>query len=501
MFTRQNALVAFAGAAAAIAAYHVLSATDVPKPTSLSDEARARKRFEDAGQGHVFKFFESLNADEQAALLKDLDAINVDYINKAYASIAVDEEQRKTEVIEPFKGEVAVLANASEAQAQVWRAKGMELIGAGKVGVLLMAGGQGTRLGSSEPKGMYDIGLPSGKSLFQLQAEKIKKLILLTGAKRLPWYLLTSPATHEPTVAFFKKQNYFGLAPEDVVIFQQGVNPCLSPEGKILLETRSRTARAPDGNGGLHKAIKDSGAIVHMRAAGVEHLHAFGVDNALVKVADPSFLGFCALSGAEAGNKVVLKEQPHEKVGVMCVRGGVTGVVEYSEITQAMAESRGEDGRLLYGAGNIAEHYFRTDFVEHVTSTAFLPQHVAKKAIPCVDEQGMATQPSSPNGIKLETFVFDVFALAKKVVCFAVSREQEFSPVKNKNGPEGERVQASPDSARADLSRYAISMIEKAGGVVVCPEGATFEVSPLRTYDGEGLDVKGQTFTAPFLLQ
>jgi UDP-N-acetylglucosamine/UDP-N-acetylgalactosamine diphosphorylase len=413
-------------------------------------------------------------------------------------------ELRAADTITPFTGETRVLSEATVEERRGWHDTGLTVIAEGRVGVLLMAGGQGTRLGSNQPKGMYDIGLPSHKSLFQLMAERIQRLRTLAHAHRgdaasppvsLPWYVLTSDATHDETVAYFEEHSYWGLPAEDVVIFQQGLNPCLDLEGKILLQTPCTVAMAPNGNGGLHAAVASSGALEHMRTRGVEHLHAFGVDNVLIKVADPYFLGYCASKGVQAANKVVLKEAPHEKVGVMCNRNGSPSVVEYSEISKEMAERRDEGGMLVYAGANIANHYFSTQFIADITGRAFLPQHVAMKAIPYCDSYGVMVTPTEPNGMKLEMFVFDVFALADEVCCLAVSRDAEFAAVKNKPGP---GVQDSPDTARAAVSAYHASLVALAGGVVTDPEGG-FEISPLVSYDGEGLGgiVANQIYTTP----
>lgn len=478
---------------------------------------RERVKFSEAHQEHIFRFLPELNDQQKKSFLHDIKTVDASYVNKAYESIAVDEEKRKHEKILPFTGHTQVLKETSEEQKQKWREEGLLLIAQGKVGCVLMAGGQGTRLGSDKPKGMYDIGLPSHKSIFQLQAEKIMRLREIAGKKyeekngsnkssnvSLPWYILTSESTHEGTIEFFEQHNFFNLPRGDVFFFEQELMPCLTKEGKIILETSFKLSKAPNGNGGVHSAIANSGALKHMREHGVEHLHIYGVDNVLVKIADPVFIGYCATMKADAANKVVLKENPHERVGVMCERGGTASVCEYSEISKEMAELRDAQGRLVYSGANIANHYFTVDFVEQVTSQVFLAPHVASKQIPYVNKQGKTTMPEQPNGIKLELFVFDVFQFAKKLVCFAVDREEEFSGVKNKNGP-GDQPPAAdtPASARLALSKYYAKLATQAGATVAFSEPlAVFEISPLLTYDGEGLEnlVKGKNLTAPFSL-
>lgn len=413
--------------------------------------------------------------------------------------------------IDFFGGEMCVINDTPEDLKKQYYEHGLQMIGEGKVGLLLMAGGQGTRLGSSDPKGMYDIGLSSGKSLFQLQAEQIKRLAVLSAKHcgkdkvNIPWYLITSDATHDKTVAFFKSMKFFGLQEDSVFFAKQGINPCLSSEGKIMMETKSKLAVAPNGNGGLHAALRTSGALTNLNEKGVEYLHCYGVDNVLVKLADPYYIGFSALRECDVSNMVVLKEDPHEKVGVMCLRDGMPGVVEYSEISKEMAEARDADGKLQYSAGNIANHLFKVSFIEEHTSTAKLPLHVAHKKIPTLDEAGNTVTPTANNGIKMEMFVFDVFQMTKKIVLFAVQRETHFSPVKNKPGERGQPfVKDSPDTARRDFSNLCISLVEKAGGTVVKSDDPydSLEISPLTSYFGEGLPelVKGKTLTIPSVL-
>ena len=231
--------------------------------------------------------------------------------------------------------------------------------------VLLLAGGQGTRLGVSYPKGMYEVGLLSGKSLFQLQAERLLKIQRLAEQRTgrvckagICWYIMTSEGTINPTVEFFESHNYFGLDPNNVVVFQQGTLPCFSFEGKMLLASKYELQRAPDGNGGLYRALRREGILEDMRERGVTFVQLYCVDNVLVRVGDPIFAGYCLSRGAECANKVVPKGFPNEAVGITCKVDGKYQVVEYSEITHEAAESRRDDGSLTYSAANVCIHFF-----------------------------------------------------------------------------------------------------------------------------------------------
>ncbi|KAF8625223.1 hypothetical protein AX15_005523 [Amanita polypyramis BW_CC] len=469
-----------------------------------------RNRYKSAGQGHLFKFWNSLSDPERANLVAQLQALDIERVNRVYKkAMAVESEAANPEAIaesiEPLPKE-ATESVGSPKRDEEWRRIGLEAISRCQVGVLLMAGGQGTRLGSSAPKGCYDIGLPSHKSLFQYQAERIARLQTLAeqefkrlaGSVIIAWYVMTSGPTRRETEEFFKKNDHFGLDPKNVIIFEQGTLPCLTMEGKVILETPSRIAVAPDGNGGLYAATrgpisgtdKSQTVLSDLQRRNILYVHAYCVDNCLVRVADPVFLGYSIQKQADCAAKVVPKAHPAESVGVVALRGNKYNVVEYSEISKEQAERRDPaTGELAFRAGNIANHFYTTTFLNRVeTFEEELAFHIARKKIPHVDlETGERVKPTKPNGIKLEMFVFDVFPFTEHFAVLEIERKEEFSPLKNAPGTGSD----DPDTSRRDLLAQQRRFLERAGATV--EEGVTIELSPLVSYSGEGLEsVKGK---------
>jgi UDP-N-acetylglucosamine/UDP-N-acetylgalactosamine diphosphorylase len=454
---------------------------------------------------------EQTTPEETAHLLQQLSAIDVPLVNDLFTATMADAAaSATTAALEPPSEVVKVSAAAAETRA-AWFADGLSAIARGKAAVLVLAGGQGTRLGSDRPKGEYDIGLPSRRSLFQLLAERCRRLVVLAAGlalpdarPSLPVYVMTSPMTDAETREYWLAHDFFGLPKGDVRFFSQGTLPCMDLEGKIMLESGGAVAEAPDGNGGIYRALHLTGTLADMQARGVEGVHVFAVDNAIVKAGDPAFLGFCMGRGADVGSKACPKTGPHEKVGVLCKRGGAYAVVEYSELDKASAEAVDAAGELLYNAGNICIHYYSTDFLAHKCSPASLPKvyHVARKAIPFANPATGRTLSKvemagkGVTGVKLESFIFDVFPASRAMAVLEIGRADEFSPVKNAPGSSED----SPDTARDMVVALHAGWL-KAAGVGV--EGAGLvEVSPLVSYAGEGLQaLAGCTIQAPALVQ
>lgn len=474
-------------------------------------------KYAKAGQEQVFAFYDELSTEEKAGLFERLKSFDPKYINEItekalHPPPSSHDGQEAT--LEPLPDTAtASILDSKDEDIQSWYSSGLELVSKGQVAVVLMAGGQGTRLGSSDPKGCFNIGLPSQKSLFQIQAERIWKVQQLaekqSGKKDIviPWYVMTSGPTRRPTEQFFEDHKYFGLNKDDVLIFEQGVLPCISNEGKILLESKAKVAVAPDGNGGIYQALLTSNVRTDMRKRGVQHIHAYCVDNCLVKVADPTFIGFAASKDVDIATKVVRKRNAKESVGLILQKNGKPDVVEYSEIDNATAEAKdsSKPDLLKFRAANIVNHYYSFRFLETIEDWVHkLPHHVARKKIPYVDvEKGETIKPEKPNGIKLELFVFDVFPLIslEKFACMEVKREDEFSPLKNAKGT-GEDDQ---DTSKQDILSQGRRWVQNVGGSVESESPAEetgVEISPLVSYGGEGLEfLQTRTIKAPAVIE
>lgn len=428
----------------------------------------------------------------------------IGYFKRAVESSQYVGQNMLDDKIQPIdESKIASAKTSTEEELNMYEERGLKEIAEGCVAVLLMAGGQGTRLGVTYPKGMYDVALPSRKTLFQLQAERIISLQNMAQQRyekhgEITWYILTSEATHDATVEYLSKRNYFGLKEKNVKTFKQGMLPCFTFDGKIILDAKHRISKAPDGNGGLYRALKNQGILDDMAKRGIRSIHAHSVDNILVKVADPIFIGYCLLSDTDCGVKVIEKSSPSEPVGIVCKVENHYQVVEYSEMTKKTAELRHANGQLMYNAANICNHYFTLNFLKDVGYfyEKNLLLHVAKKKIPYVNNDGERIIPKIPNGIKIEKFVFDVFPFAKNFAVWQGTREEEFSPVKNSSSA-GEDC---PSTARTDLLNLHKKWLLKAGAKDV---EDNVEISPLLSYAGENLCqiASNQSFVGPQVLE
>jgi UDP-N-acetylglucosamine/UDP-N-acetylgalactosamine diphosphorylase len=369
------------------------------------------------------------------------------------------------------------------------KARGRELAVQGKVAAMVVAGGDGTRLGFAGPKGCLPVTPIKRRSLFCTFGEQILATSRRYGCP-VPWYIMTSPANDAATRDFFAEQKFFGLGERDVFFFIQGQTPPLSREGKMLLGEKDRIATNPDGHGGSLTALRHSGALEDMARRGIEVISYFQVDNPLVHCIDPLFIGLHALKGAEMSAKALPKREPMEKLGNFCLVEGQVHVIEYSDLPEEMARATRPDGKLLFSAGSIAIHTFSRSFVERLTEggSCKLPFHRAIKKVPHVGPTGAKVQPDQPNALKFEMFVFDALPLANNVVILETQRSEEFSPVKNATGDD------SIATCLHDQIRRGARWLTSAG--VKVPRdadgrpAAAIEISPLYALDEEQLAQK-----------
>jgi len=440
--------------------------------------------FTSAGQGHVFRFWRELSPAQQAGLLEQAREIDLAEVAALNASLVRNPSGAALDLAGLAPAPYTPLAgNGGDAAA--WtkaRAVGEEALRAGRVGVFVVAGGQGTRLGYDGPKGTFKISPVRQASLFQLFAEKI-----LAAGRRygqpLHWFIMTSHANHAATEAFFAEHKFFGLDRARVHCFRQGRMPAVDFDGRILLEAKDAIALSPDGHGGSLRALDRSGATALMRQEGIDALSFYQVDNPLVRCVDPAFIGFHLLSGSEMSSKTIPKAYPEERLGHFCKLQGKTVVIEYSDLPVALQhELDPATGRLRFLAGSIGIHVFARTFVERMAGGAGrLPFHRADKKIPCLDTAGAAVKPIKPNGVKFEMFVFDALPFAQNPLILETKRADDFSPVKNAEGVD------SPKTCRDDLLRQYVRWLQATGAAV--PADATglppwaLEVSPLFGYD------------------
>ena len=350
--------------------------------------------------------------------------------------------------------------------------RGGRMLRQGKVGVLIVAGGQGTRLGFDAPKGMYPIGPVSNATLFQILLEKVVAVGRKFGATP-PLYMMTSNATHAATVRYLDQNELFGLPAEGIRVFQQGNMPAVdSLTGEALLAGPGEIALSPDGHGGLPAALAASGAFDHMKSLGIERLFYLQVDNPLACVCDCEFLGLHEMHGSEMSTQVAAKQSPQEKVGVVAQIDGKTRIIEYSDLPLEAAERRNDDGSLALWAGNIAVHVINVDFLANAAANAAaLPFHIARKAVPHLNESGAFVQPGEPNALKFERFIFDLLPAARASMVMEIEPREAFVPLKNAPGS----AKDGPEQVKAALVDQARRWLEAAGAQVETP----VEISPL----------------------
>lgn len=436
-------------------------------------------KFKEAGQGQVFQFFDQLDNSGKEKLLAQAATVDLNEIS-ALVKEHVSGEGHASLDLQGLEPAPYIALPGNDASATEWKRAfqvGAQAIQNGRVAAFTVAGGQGTRLGYDGPKGTYPVTPLTNKTLFQVFAEKILRSGERFGVS-IPWFILTSEINNDATIAAFEENAYFGLPKESVHFIVQGLVPAVDFDGKILLAAKDTIAMTPDGHGGALRALDRSGAVDTMKAKGVDILSYFQVDNPIVQCVDPAFVGFHVLGQSELSSKMVPKAYALEKVGHFCTQHGVTKVIEYSDMPEAMQEETDADGSIRFKAGSVAIHIFDRDFIARVggdSADAKLPFHRANKKIPFVDASGAIVKPEEPNGVKFEMFVFDALPLAENPVIIEAARGDDFSPVKNPDSVD------SPKTAKEDQLRMFARWLKAAGVEIETDDSGlpliTFEIS------------------------
>ena len=444
------------------------------------------QKIQTAGQAHLLRYWSDIAETEQQEFADQLAAINFDILPELIQQYVLNRPQ--TAIPEDLgPAPFFPLNPRSEEEANRYKQaekEGKELLKSGKVCCLTVAGGQGTRLGFDGPKGSYPIGPVSGRPLFAYFAQNILRAGEKYG-KPITWYIMTSKLNNQDTVDFFRKNNFFGLQENQVFFFVQGTMPAIGYDGKLLMANTHSLSLSPDGHGGTLLALRKSGALDRMKREGTDIISYFQVDNPLVHVVDPLFIGMHVQEKAQMSAVMLSKTGPFEKLGNFCVSGGRLQIIEYSDLPAELAEKRNSDGTLAFVAGSPAIHLIQRDFVEELTSSGNLrlPWHRADKKIPFIDENGSAVAPSEPNGVKLESFIFDALPLASRTMVMEFDRAEVFAPTKNPTGVD------SAESCRQMLVDRDIKRLASAG--VNIPRKAdgtpdvTVEISPRLVLDAE----------------
>ncbi len=401
----------------------------------------AKRKCEQAGQQHLLAYYDELTKENQENLLAQIERMDITLLDL----LKKDTTEVEKGKLEPLG---AVTLEEIQKEKDEYRKMGCEAIRAGKVGAVLLAGGQGTRLGLDKPKGMLNVGVHKELYLFEQLIHNIMDVVRETGVW-VPLFIMTSEKNNKDTVEFFKEKKFFGYNEEYVFFFVQQMAPSVSYDGKIYMEEKGRISTSPNGNGGWFISMVRAGLLDTVKKLGVEWLNVFSVDNVLQKIADPVFVGAVLKHGCVCGSKVVAKADPYEKVGVLCLEDGRPSIVEYYEMTEEMIHLRDKQGKLLYNYGVILNYLFSVATLEKIMNEN-LPTHIVEKKIPYMDAEGNQIKPDKPNGYKFETLVLDMIHMMDNCLSFEVEREKEFAPIKNATGVD------SLESARELMEKNGI---------------------------------------------
>ena len=373
-------------------------------------------------QEHIAAHMKELTKDEQLSMVEQVDALDLSVLNAGNT-----DEKRGT-----FEPLFATTLEEIDKNRDKFTETGLQAIRDGKVGAVLLAGGQGSRLGFDQPKGMFNIGINRELYIFECLMNNLLEVTKAAGAY-IPLFIMTSADNNVETREFFEEHDYFGYSDENVWFFVQEQLPTIDSNGKLMLSDRGRISTAPNGNGGWYASMAKTGMLKVVQNARIEWLNVFAVDNVLQRIADPCFIGAVIDSGMVSGAKVVAKAAPEEKVGVLCLEDGKPSIVEYYEMTDEMLHRREADGKLSYNYGVILNYLFRVDKLNSTLSVK-LPLHRAFKKIKYMNENGDHIEPDEPNAFKFETLVLDMVKLQDNCLAYEVDRNKEFAPVKNKTG-------------------------------------------------------------------
>jgi UDP-N-acetylglucosamine/UDP-N-acetylgalactosamine diphosphorylase len=437
-------------------------------------------------QLHVLQFWEQLDAAGRAQLAEQVRSIDFDLLDSLF----------RDEIDQPDWAELARQASPPPAvrlherapgatnplniTAEAARRAGVAALEAGEVGVILVAGGQGSRLGFEKPKGMYPIGPLSKATLAQIHLEKIRAIAKRHG-KSTPLYMMTSPVTHDDTLEFLADNAHFGLAKDDLFVFCQGTMPAVDAKtGQVLLEAKDSIFLSPDGHGGTVAALGASGAFDHMRRRGIKHLFYFQVDNPLAPICDAELIGFHILAKSELTSLAIAKQSPQERLGNFVMINDRVSIIEYSDFPDDVAEQRDANGQLVYWAGSVAIHVFDVAFLERsLRLKDTLPFHVARKKAEYVGDDGQLVKPSEPNALKFERFIFDLLPHAERPIVVEYAEEEAFAPLKNASGAPKD----TPEYVHKFLLEQHRRWLEAAGAHVA--PGVDVEISPLYALDAD----------------
>lgn len=403
----------------------------------------AKVKLAGAGQEHLLQYFDELDEAQQTGLLNQIEALDLSLLDLI-----------KDGVKEVPKGKLAPLGAVTldeiKEKKDTYKKRGLEAIRQCQVGAVLLAGGQGTRLGLDKPKGMLNVGIHKELYLFEQLVNNLMEVVKEADAW-VPLFVMTSEKNNADTVAFFKEKDYFGYNKDYVFFFVQEMAPSVGYDGKILMEAKDRLSTSPNGNGGWFSSLVKAGLLDKINELGVKFLNVFAVDNVLQKMADPVFVGATLEAGTVCGSKVVAKADPNERVGVLCLEDGRPSIVEYYEMTDEIIHSRDDKGNLLYNYGVILNYLFDVKTLTDILNRS-MPTHVVEKKIPYINEKAELVKPQEPNGYKFETLVLDMIHMMDNCLSFEVEREHEFAPIKNATGVD------SLESARKLMEKNGIEL-------------------------------------------